>query len=49
MMLINPFIMKDSALISSNIAETDYAAWAVGTTYALAARVIVVGTNIHKI
>ena len=41
--------MKDSALISSNIAETDYAAWAVGTTYALAARVIVVGTNIHKI
>ena len=49
MMLINPFIMKDSALISSNIAETDYAAWAVGTTYALAARVIVVGTDIHKI
>ena len=49
MMLINPFIMKDSALISSNIAETDYAAWAVGTTYALAERVIVVGTNIHKI
>ena len=41
--------MKDSALISSNIAETDYAAWAVGTTYALSARVIVVGTNIHKI
>lgn len=49
MMLINPFIMTDAALISSNIAETDYSAWAVGTTYALAARVIVISTNSHKV
>lgn len=49
MMLINPFIMTDVALISSNIAETDYAAWLVGTTYGLAGRVIVISANSHKV
>lgn len=49
MIIIKPYTVIDSALISSNIAETDYAAWSVGTTYALAQRVIVIGTNSHKV
>ena len=49
MIIIKPYTVVDASLISSNIAETDYAAWAVGTTYALAQRVIVVGSNIHKV
>ena len=49
MIIIKPYTVIDSALISSNIAETDYAAWSVGTTYALAQRVIVIGANSHKV
>jgi hypothetical protein len=49
MILINPVKVIDSNLTASNIAETDYAAWSSATTYALGARVIVVGTNIHKV
>jgi len=37
--------MTDAKLISSNIPETDHAAWAVGTTYAANARVIVLSTH----
>ena len=47
-----PIIFKECTewlLISSNIAETDYAAWAAGTAYALAARVIVISANSHKV
>jgi hypothetical protein len=49
MIIIKPYTVVDAALISSNIPETDYAAWLVGTTYALAQRVIVIGTNSHKV
>lgn len=49
MKMIRPMAVNDAALLSSNIAETDYAAWAVGTTYALAARVMVVAANVHKV
>jgi len=49
MMLIRPMLVNDAALTACNIPETDYMAWLVGTTYALGARVRVVGTNVHKV
>lgn len=49
MKILRPVVINDAALTSTNIPETDYAAYSAGTTYALGARVIVVGTNIHKI
>lgn len=49
MILIKPYTVVDASLISSNVPETDHAAWAVGTTYAQTARVIVIGTNSHKV
>ena len=38
----NPYIAANSNLISSNVNETEYAAWAVGTTYNLDDRVQIV-------
>lgn len=39
----------DITLTSTNVAETDYSAWAVGTTYAIGARVIVTAEhNIYE-
>lgn len=40
MKVIKPKTIDDAALTSSSVAETDYAAWAVGTTYAIGNRVI---------
>ncbi len=40
MKFIEPVTLADAALISSTIDETEHAAWAAGTTYAAAARVI---------
>lgn len=48
MKLIAPITVTDSILTASNVAENDYAEWAVGTTYADGARVIVIGTT-HKV
>ena len=45
--VIPPLTITDSRLTSSNVAETDYAAWSSGTTYSLGQRVIVVST--HKV
>lgn len=47
MQIIKPVTVTDSILVSSNVTENDYAAWAVGTTYAVGNRVIVLST--HKI
>lgn len=49
MILIRPAVVNDAAFVSSTIAETDYAAWSSVTTYALAARVIVVAADVHKV
>lgn len=49
MMLVRPFVVNDAVLTSCNIPETDYTAWAIGTTYALGQRVRVVGSNVHKV
>lgn len=49
MKIIRPIDINDAALISSNVPETDYAAYNAGTSYALGARVIVVSTNVHKV
>jgi hypothetical protein len=49
MKIMRPMVINDAALTSSNVPETDYAAYSAGTTYALGARVIVVSTNIHRI
>lgn len=38
--IIKPMAITDAMLISSSVPEADYPNWAVGTTYALAARVI---------
>ena len=42
MKLIRPKHINNSYLISSNVTEADYAAWAVGTTYAIGDKVIVI-------
>jgi hypothetical protein len=47
MKLIEPITITDAVLFSSNVPETDYAAWSSGTTYAVGARVILAST--HKI
>lgn len=49
MKILRPMTVNDAALTSSTVAETDYAAYSSGTTYALGARVIVVSANVHKI
>ena len=47
MKVLKSLVITDTNLTSSTVAETDYAAWLVGTTYALGARVIVLSS--HKI
>jgi len=47
MYVIRPIALTDSILTSSNVAETDYAAWDVGTAYVTGNRCIVIST--HKI
>ena len=47
MKIIAPIIIDDAALISSNVAETDYPAFNAATTYALGTRVIYVAANTH--
>lgn len=46
--VIPPLPITDSRLTSSNVAETDYAAWSAATTYAIGNRVLVT-TGVHKI
>lgn len=43
--IVKPMVLTDAMLVSTNVPEADYAAWAVGTTYALGARVIVVAEH----
>lgn len=45
MKVIAPTVITDAMLVSSNAPETDYAAYAAGTTYALGACVIRTGTH----
>lgn len=45
--VIKPITVTDSMLISTTVAETDYAEYSAGTSYALGARVIVAAT--HKV
>jgi len=45
MQLIKPVTVTDSILVSSNVAENDYAEWAVGTTYATGNKVIVLSNH----
>jgi hypothetical protein len=47
MQAIEPFVVTDSSLTSSNVPENDYAEWVSGTTYNLGDRVIVV--SVHKV
>lgn len=47
LVIVSPLTITDAMLTSTNVAETDYAAWSSGSTYALAARVIVTAT--HKV
>lgn len=42
---LDPSVIDDAALISSSVPETDYAAWAIGTTYASGQRVIKASTH----
>lgn len=48
MQIIKPVTVTNSILTSSNVAENDYAEWAVGTTYNVGDKVIVIGTT-HKV
>lgn len=45
MKIIQPVTVTDSVLVSSNVAENDYAEWASGTTYADGDKVIVLSTH----
>lgn len=45
--IVEPVQLTDAMLISTDVAEDDYPAWNSGTTYALAARVIL--TSTHKV
>lgn len=45
MRIIKPVTVTDSILISSNVAENDYAQWASGVTYSVGNRVIVLSTH----
>jgi hypothetical protein len=47
MKIIRPVAITDANFVSSNVPETDYAAYNVGTTYALGAHVI--STATHRI
>lgn len=47
MKLIRPVAVNDAVLTSSNVPETDYAAWNSATAYTVGTRVILVST--HKI
>jgi hypothetical protein len=48
--VVRPFAINDDTFVSSNVAETDFAAWNSGATYSvLGERVIVVGADIHRI
>lgn len=47
MKFINPVDVTPAVLVSSNVAEADYAAWSSGATYALSARCI--STATHKV
>jgi hypothetical protein len=49
MKIVRPYSIVDSTLTACNVPETDYAAYNSGTTYALGALVIVIGTNVHTI
>jgi hypothetical protein len=45
--VVEPVTITDAMLTSTNVPETDYAAWNSGTTYSLGARVIL--TSTHKV
>ena len=49
MKVIKSQAVTDSTLTATDVPENDYAAWAVGTTYADGDRVIVTTPNIHTI
>ena len=48
MKMIKPIAMTDATLLAHSVTEADYAVWAVGTTYAAGAKVIMT-TGVHKI
>lgn len=43
--VLRPITVTDAALVSSSVAETDYAAWSSGTSYGKGARVILAATH----
>jgi hypothetical protein len=47
MQAIEPLTITDSLLVSSNVAENDYAEWSSGITYGIGARAIV--SSVHKV
>lgn len=49
MRIIRPTLITDAMLITSNVPETDYAAYSGGVTYALGARVMVTASGVHKV
>lgn len=49
MKLIRPTTILDANLLASNVAESDYANYALTTTYSLGALVSVIDTNIHQV
>lgn len=49
MKIVRPIEVTDTVLTFSNVPETDYAAWASGTTYALGDRVLRLAANVHQI
>lgn len=49
MKIIRPLVITDDMLVGSNIVENDCPNYSASVSYAIGARVMVVGPNIHKI
>lgn len=49
MKIIRPQAVTDAVLASSNVPETDYAAWSASTTYGDGDDVIVVAADVHQV
>jgi hypothetical protein len=49
MKIIRPMTITDAVLASSNVPETDYAAWSAATTYADDAYAIIVSADTHQV
>lgn len=49
LIVVRPVTVTDAMLVTTDVPENDYPVYAAGTTYTLAARVIVTAAGVHKV